>query len=238
MKAIKEQSSLKTYLLVTFSICLIFSACTPAPLFIKSDYSEKQIKSFAVLPLADKRESFSDSLSTDDTIKELEQLITEEILDKDYDVLTPMSIRNILKDKSIPKNRVKDIPISDLCSLLKVDCVLYSNLNYHNDVYFIDHSLTMDFKLFNSIGDSLWTNNIDASNKPILYALGYGLGAGLGSSGYGGNESKGALIAAGIVGALLGVAVADGIVNEISGFIEQCLYSLPDGKGSGVEIER
>ncbi len=238
MKLLQKNNSTVTYLFFALGIFLLIFGCTPAPLFIKPDFGQKQIKSIAVIPVTDNRESNKDTTHTNKSLVGIEKIITEELLDKEYDVLTPVSVHNVFNNQSISEKEVGAMSSSDLCTLLKVDGILFSSLYYHNDVFFIDHSLKMNFKLYDSAGDSLWINNLEENNKPILYALGFGIGAGLGSSGSGGGESKGTLVVAGIVGAFIGVAIADGIVDEQAGFIEKCLYSLPDGKGSGKEIKR
>jgi len=96
----------------------------------------------------------------------------------------------------------------------------------------------MDFELFDAKGHSLWINNLDASNKPFLSAIVYSLGWAIGISI---NKSisskdKSPAIIAGMAGAVIGYAIVDGIENEMSSFIDECLYSIPDGKGGGKEI--
>ena len=186
------------------------------------------------MPVVDKRNVVENTVQPHGSLSIIEELLSKKIMDKDYDVLLPGSLRNIIKEK-----RIENISPENLCSLLKVDGILFSELLDYNDVFFINHSLKMDLRLFDAKGDSLWINNIDASDKPYLSAIGYSLGWTIGISVNSSisSEDKSSAILAGVAGAVLGYAIADGIVNETSRSIDGGLYSLPDGKGSGKEIK-
>ena len=56
--------------LFTFFIGNIFlTGCAPTPIFIKSDYDQKQIKSIAVMPVTDKRILNEDTIRNNENLK-------------------------------------------------------------------------------------------------------------------------------------------------------------------------
>jgi hypothetical protein len=229
----RKSNSVRFYLLTIVVCSIVLIGCAPSPTFIKSNIEQKQIKAIAIMPVVDKRNVVENTVQPHGSLSIIEELLSEKIMDKDYDVLLPGSVRNIIKEK-----RIENISPENLCSLLKVDGILFSELLDYNDVFFINHSLKMDFRLFDAKGDSLWINNIDASDKPYLSAIGYSLGwtIGISINSSISSEDKSAAILAGVAGAVIGYAIADGIVNETSRSIDGGLFSLPDGKGSGKEI--
>jgi len=230
----RAKSNLVKFCLLAFFIgSIIMIGCAPAPRLIKSDFEQKEVKTIAIMPVVDKRNVVEDTVQSHESLSIIEKLLSEKIMDKDYDVLSPGSVRNIIKEK-----KIENMSPENLCSVLKVDGILFSHLFDYNDVFFINHSLKMDFELFDAKGHSLWINNLDASNKPFLSAIVYSLGWAIGISI---NKSisskdKSPAIIAGMAGAVIGYAIVDGIENEMSSFIDECLYSIPDGKGGGKEI--
>ena len=59
------------------------------PTFIKSDYDQKQIKSIAIMPVSDKRNLVEDTVHANESLLNIEELLSKKVMDKNYDVLSP-----------------------------------------------------------------------------------------------------------------------------------------------------
>ena len=96
----------------------------------------------------------------------------------------------------------------------------------------------MGFKIYDAKGDSLWINNLDESNRPFLEAIGASVGWAIGISldNKISSKDKTPKFLIGAASAVIGYAIIDGILNEISMSIGKGLKSLPDGKGRGISI--
>src|ERR1035437_2708469 len=225
--------SISIYLLTFFICSIIVTGCSPAPLFMRPDFEQKQIRTIAIMPVIDKRNKAEDKVQSPKSISNIEELLSKKIMDKSYDVLSPGSVKNILKEKAI-----ENMSPENLCSILKVDGILYSELFDYTDIYYINHSIKMGFKIYDAKGDSLWINNLDESNRPFLEAIGASLGWAIGISldSKISSKDKTPKILIGAASAIVGYAILDGILNEISMSIGKGLKSLPDGKGRGVGI--
>ena len=207
--------------------------CSPAPTFVKSNYEQKQIKSIAIMTVIDKRNVVEDTVQSHKSISHIEELLSKKITDKNYDVLSPGSVKNILKEKAI-----ENMSPENLCSILKVDGILFSELFDYSDVFFINHSIKMRFKIYDAQSDSLWINNLDDSDRPFLSAIGAAAGWAIGISidNKISSTNKAPTIVAGVAAAELVYLIVDGLRDETSGSIDGVFHSLPDGKGSGKRI--
>ncbi len=212
----------------TFFILILFG-CSSAPTFIKSDYDQKQIKSIAIMPVIDKRNIVEDTVQSNESLSNIEGLVSKKIMDKNYDVLSPGSVKNIIKEKEI-----ENMSPENLCSVLKVDGILFSELFNYSDIFFINHSIKMEFKIFDANGDSLWINNLDNSDRPFLSAIGASLGWAIGVSIDKKISSKNKLptILAGVAAAEVVYLIVDGVSNETSQSIDKVFKSLPEAKGT------
>ena len=208
---------------------LILFGCSSAPTFIKSDYDQKQIKSIAIMPVIDKRNIVEDTVQSNESLSNVEGLVSKKIMDKNYDVLSPGSVKNIIKEKEI-----ENMSPENLCSVLKVDGILFSELFNYSDIFFINHSIKMEFKIFDANGDSLWINNLDDSDRPFLSAIGASLGWAIGVSIDKKISSKNKLptILAGVAAAEVVYLIVDGVSNETSQSIDKVFKSLPEAKGT------
>jgi hypothetical protein len=204
--------------------------CSSAPTFIKSDFEQNHIKSIAIMPVMDKRKLVEDTVQSHKSLSIIEELLSKKIADKNYDVLSPGSVKNIIKGKAI-----ENMSPENLCSILKVDGILFSELFYYSDVFFINHSIKMRFKFFDAKGDSLWTNTLNDSDKPFLTAMGASLGWAIGVAVHDKVSSNDKLptILAGVAAAELVYLVVDGLSDETSQSIDGVFHSLPDGKDRG-----
>ncbi len=171
------KTSIRIYLFTIFIFTIILIGCAPAPTFIKSDFDQKQIKSIAIMPVIDKRNINEDTVQSQESLSNIEELLAKKIMTKNYDVLSPGSVKDIIKEKVI-----ENMSPGNLCSELKVDGILYSELFDYTDQFFIHHSIKMGFKIFDAKGDSLWTNDLDDSDRPFLSAIGASLGWAIGVS--------------------------------------------------------
>jgi hypothetical protein len=205
------------------------TGCNPGPIFIKSDYEQRQIKTIAIMPVTDKRNAAQDQVKSNESISNIEELLSKKIIDKNYDVLAPGSVKNTIKEEGI-----ENMSPENLCSILKVDGILFSELYDYSDVFFINHSIKMGFKIFDAKGDSLWINNLDDIYRPYLSAIGASLGWAIGVSVDKKIPSKDKLptIAAGVAAAELVYLVVDGLSNETSQSIDGVFHSLPERKGN------
>ncbi len=222
-----ERNSIRIYIAALFVCSLILAGCSTAPTFIKPDFEQKQIKSIAIMPVIDKRNSVEDTVQAHDNLLNIENLLSNKIVDKHYDALSPGSVKNIIEDKAIENMSPKN-----LCSILKVDGILFSELFDYTDVFFINHSIKMRFKIFDAQGDSLWINNLDDSDRPFLSAIGASAGWAIGVSidNKVSSNDKVPIILAGVAAAELIYVVVDGVSNETSQSIDRVFKSLPDGK--------
>jgi hypothetical protein len=223
-----ERNSIRIYIASLFVCSLILAGCSAAPTFIKSDFEQKQIKSIAIMPVVDKRNCVEDTVQARENLLNIEDLLSKKIVGKNYDVLSPGSIKNITKEKAI-----KNMSPENLCSILKVDGILFSELFDYSDVFFINHSIKMSFKIFDAKGDSLWINDLDDSDKPFLSAIGASVGWAIGVSidNKVSSNDKVPIILAGVAAAELIYIIVDGVTNETSQSIDRVFKSLPDGKG-------
>ena len=224
----RARKLIKLQLAIFFISGLTMIGCSTAPTFIKSDYEQKQIKSIAIMPVIDKRILAEDTEQSKEVLSNIEELVSKKIKDKNYDVLSPGSVKNIIKDKAI-----EDMTPGNLCSVLKVDGILYSELFDYTDQFFIHHSIKMGFKIYDAKGDSLWINDLDDSDRPFLSAIGASLGWAVGVSFDKKVSSKDKVptILAGVAAAELVYVIVDGLSNETSQSIDKVFKSLPDRKG-------
>lgn len=225
----RERNSIRIYIASLFVCSLILVGCSAAPTFIKPDFEQKQIKSIAIMPVVDKRNSVEDTVQAHENLLNIEDLLSKKIVDKNYDVLSPGSVKNIIKEKAI-----ENMSPENLCSILKVDGILFSELFDYSDVFFINHSIKMGFKMFDAKGDSLWINDLDDSDKPFLSAIGASVGWAIGVSidNKVSSNDKVPIILAGVAAAELIYIIVDGVSNETSQSIDRVFKSLPDGKGT------
>lgn len=210
---------------IMFSIIMI--GCSPAPTFIKSDFDQKQLKSIAIMPVIDKRNSADDILRANEDLLNIEKLLAEKIVEKHYDVLSPGSVKSIIEEKEI-----EDMSPENLCAILKVDGILFSELFDYADVFFINHTIEMRFKIIDAKGDSLWINDLDDADIPFLSAIGASLGWGIGIalSNKTPSNDKVPIILAGVGAAELIYLIVDSVSDETSQSIDGVFKSLPDGK--------
>jgi len=227
------RNSTRIYLFTFFVCSIIMIGCSPAPTFIKPDFEQKQIKSIAIMPVIDKRNTVGDTAQSHESLSNIEELLSEKIADKNYDVLSPGSVKNTIKEKAI-----ENMSPENLCSILKVDGILYSELFDYSNVFFINHSIKMGFKIYDAKGDSLWINNLDESDRPFLSAIGASVGWAIVISldNKISSKDKTPKILVGAASAVVGYAIIDGILNEISMSIDRGFHSIPDGKGTGKGI--
>ena len=203
--------------------------CSSAPTFIRPDYDQKQIKSIAIMPVTDERGINEDTIQAQKDLINIEQILSEQIKDKNYNVLSSASVRNIVKE-----NANENMTPENLCSILKVDGILYSELYDYTDVFFVNHSIRMEFKVYDAQGDSLWINNLDDSDRPFLTAIGASLGWAIGVSIDKKIESKNKvpIILAGVAAAEVVYVVVDALSNETSQSIDKVFKSLPEAKST------
>jgi hypothetical protein len=224
----RKASFSRAGLFIIFVLGLITIGCSTAPNFIKPDFEQRQIKSIAIMPLADKRNTSEGRDNSKESISKIENLLVKKFVDKHYDVVSPATVMNVIKEIIN-----QSISHENLCSLLKVDGILYGELYDYSDIFFIKHSLKMSFKINDAKGDSLWVNNVDDIDRPFLTALGASLGWAIGASVESNNSSKNKapIILAGAAAAELIYAVVDGVTDETSRSIDKAFNSLPDAKG-------
>jgi hypothetical protein len=225
--------SIRTYLIIFFICSIIMTGCSPAPTFMRPDFEKKQIRTIAIMPVTDKRDSPDNKAQSNDNLLNIEELLSKKIIDKNYDIISPELVKNIIKEKTIENMSPKN-----LCSTLNVDGILYSELFDYTDIFYINHSIKIDFKIYDAKGDSLWINNLDASNRPFLEAIGASIGWAIGISldNKISSKDKTPKILIGAASALVGYTIIDGILNEISMSIDRGLKTLPEGNGSGKKL--
>ena len=180
------------------------------------------------MPVSDKRVSAEDKELLLRNSVNIENSLSELLMEKNYDVLTADSVKIFLNGKT-----VENMSHATLCSLLNVDAVLYSELFSYSDKFLLDHSIKMSCKMFDANGDSLWMNDLNDSDKPFLSAVGSSLGWGIGISNNNNipSNEKFPTILAGLTAAELVYAAVDGLSNETSQSITKAFQSLPEKKG-------
>lgn len=225
----RARKPIKFHLAIFFIFSLIMIGCSTAPTFIKSDYDQKQIKSIAIMPVIDKRNIDEDTIQVKESISNIEELLSKKIIEKHYDVITPSTVKNLIKEKEI-----QDLSPKNLCSILNVDAILISELYDYSDKFFVNHSIKMRFNIYDAQGDSLWINELDDSDKPFLSAIGASLGWAIGVAVDNKISSKNKLptILAGVAAAQLIYVIVDGVSDETSESIDRVLKSLPDAKST------
>jgi len=229
----RKSNSIRIYLLTLLIGSLILIGCAPVPTFIKPNFAKNQIKSIAIMPVIDKREVSEDTLQSHRSLSNIEEILSKKIVEKNYDFLSPWSVKNIIKEKA-----AENLSPQYLCSLLKVDGILISELFDYSNIFFVNHSIKMRFKIFDAQGDSLWINNLDDNDKPYLSAIGASLGWAIGVAVDNkiSSHNKFPTILAGLAAAELVYVIVDGLTNETSQSVDKVFRSLPDGKGNGKAI--
>jgi hypothetical protein len=224
-----ERNSIRIYLLTFFILSIIIVGCSTAPTFMRKDLDQKQIKLIAVMPVIDKRTTVEDTIEANKSLLKIEELLSQKIIDKHYDVLSAKTVKNIIKEKI-----VLNMSPENLCSTLKVDGIIFSELFDYSDNFFINHTLKMRIKIYDSQGDSLWVNDLDDSDKPFLSAIGASLGWAIGVAVDNkiSSKDKAPIILAGVAAAEIVYIIVDGVSDETSQSIERVFNSLPDSKGS------
>jgi len=203
--------------------------CAPGPVFLKSDYEQKHIKSIAIMPVLDKRNNIEITVQSDKSLSNIEELLSKKIIDKHYDVLSSAAVENVLKEKAI-----QNMSPDKLCSILNVDGILFSELYDYSNVFFINHSIKMHFKIYDAQGDSLWINDLDDIDRPFLSAIGASLGWAIGVAidNKISSKNKAPTILAGVAAAELVYLIVDGLSNETAQSIDKVFHSLPDVEGT------
>ena len=226
-------NSIITYLIIFFICSMIMTGCFAAPTFMRPDFEQKQIKTIAIMPVTDKRNITGNTAQSYENVSNIEELLSKKITDKNYDIISPGLVKDIIKEKTI-----ENMSPENLCSILKVDGILYSELFDYTDIFYINHSIKIGFKIYDAKGDSLWINNLDASNRPFLEAIGASIGWAIGISldNKISSRDKAPKILIGAASAVVGYAIIDGILNETSMSIGRGLKSLPEGNGSGKKL--
>ena len=202
--------------------------CSTAPTFIRTDFDKTHIRSIAIMPVSDKRNVSEDSKLAAKNVSDIEKSLSETLIEKKYDVLSADSIK--IKTNSIQSGKMTQ---AQLCSMLNVDAILYSDLYDFSDVFLVNHSLKMSYKMFDAKGDSLWLNNMDDMDRPFVSAIGSTLSWGIGVSTDNNISSADKLptILAGVAAAELVYAAVDGLSNEMAQSINKVFHSLPEKKG-------
>jgi hypothetical protein len=234
MKSISGSCSLevKTSAIIFLSAVFISAVnligCAPSPVFIKSDFEDRNIKSIAIMPVIDKRDVSDNPKQQESDLPKIEELLANKMIEKHYDVLSSAKVKEALNDESI-----KNVPPENLCSELKVDGILFSELYEYSDDFYIKHSLNMHFNVYDAQGDSLWINDVDDSERPFLEAIGSSLGWAIGVAVDKKVESKNKIpiILAGVAAGQLVYIIVDAVSDETSQSIDRVFSSLPSSKG-------
>lgn len=220
----KLQSPVPITLLSLFISSHLMLGCSTAPLFIKSDFEKEKIRSIAVLPVVNKCKGTEDQNQVRKNLSTIETSLVKTLTEKNYAVLAPEAVTNILKEKE-----TDNVSTVSLCSLLNVDAILYSEVFDYSDVLLLNHSIKMNLKMVDAKGDSLWLNNLDDNVQPFVSAIGPTLGWGIGISNnkkIPSNE-KVPTILAGIAAAELVYTLVDVLSNETAQSIDAVFDSLP-----------
>lgn len=218
---------IRKYLLLLFTFTLLLIGCSPTPTFIKPDFEQKQVKVIAIMPVDDKRNIIEDTATAKQTLSKIEELVTQKLLDKNYDVISVNTVKSELDTKEIKYNTPEQIS-----KTFNADGILFSELYDYSDELYIDHTLKMHFIIYDANGDSLWINDLDDNDKPFLSALGASLGWAIGVAVDNKISSKNKLstILAGVAAAELMYIVVDAVSDETSESIGRVFKSLPDVK--------
>ena len=223
------KSTAKRLLSFLFLSTVLMIGCAPTPTFIKPDFDQKQIKVIAVMPVVDKRSFAEDTTAAIKTLTKIEELISNKIAEKNYHVISAGTVKRIMNGKEI-----KNLTPQFLCTALNADGILFSELYEYADEFYVDHSLKMQFSIYDAQGDSIWVNELDDSYKPFLNALGASIGWSIGVA-VGNNissDNKLPVILGGVAAAQLIYTVVDAVSDETSQSIDNIFKSLPDAKGS------
>ncbi len=222
------KSPFKTFILFLTTFTVLMIGCAPTPTFIKPDFEQRQIKVIAVMPVVDKRNITEDTVDVQQSLAKIEALISKKIVEKNYDVVSVSTVKNLLNGKEI-----QNLTPEYLCSTLNVDGILFSELYDYADVFYLDHSIKMHFSFYDAQGDSLWINELNDSDKPFLSAIGASLGWAIGVAVTDEVSSKNKLptILTGVAAAELIYVIVDGVTDETSKSIEKVFKSLPEAKG-------
>jgi len=223
------KSTAKRLLSFLFLSTVLMIGCAPTPTFIKPDFDQKQIKVIAVMPVVDKRSFAEDTTAAIKTLTKIEELISNKIAEKNYHVISAGTVKRIMNGKEI-----KNLTTQFLCTALNADGILFSELYEYADEFYVDHSLKMQFSIYDAQGDSIWVNELDDSYKPFLNALGASIGWSIGVA-VGNNissDNKLPVILGGVAAAQLIYTVVDAVSDETSQSIDNIFKSLPDAKGS------
>jgi hypothetical protein len=196
------------YLVIIISAAVFLTGCAPTPIFLKSDYNKKNsLGTIAVMPTWDDRVRENDP----ETMKSIESKLTDALIDRYYDVLSPEKTFRVLEEKGYSEKSLDTLSPQQICRALSVDGVMNSSLHDYDNIFFIHHKLVMDLQLFSANADTIWMHYIDESSIPIIPA-----------------------ICIGIIPMIIIEAIDDFDESQISRY----LGTLPEGHGSGHLIRR
>ena len=222
--------------IVILGLCL-FGCGTVPPEFLQSDYENNSVKSIGILELKDNSALNAETEITQEDFKNVENIVIEEVLNRDYDVVAPVQY------KGSGINGVEDLTrskIAEICEKEKVDAVLFPSISRYKDDFLGEHILQMNFKLYKANGDSIWVDKIELDKNGLPTFLLFVAGITVGSFAYPSDvvePSTSTKLAFGLGAGVLGGLLAEGITNHISDAISERFGTLPEGVGNGKRIK-
>jgi hypothetical protein len=223
------------FLIVLFLV-FIYGCGSVPPTFLLSDYENNPVKTIGIFEL--KKDNFSNDefeISKED-FNNVESIIIEKVLDRDYDVVAPIEYTGFGIDSD--KDLTKEF-ITEICKKWKVDAILFSSISKYEDSFLGQHSLQMNFRLLKDDGDSIWTDKINLDRNSLLGFFGFVVGVTVAVLVYPddtGSLSTGTRAAFGLGAGVLGGLLAEGLTNYISEAIAKRFETLPEGGGQGNRI--
>ena len=215
----------------------VYGCGSAPPIFLQSDYENKALTSIGILELKEESVLNDEFEISEEDFKSVESIVIEEVLNRDYDVAAPVIYKSyeIDSDEDLTKEMIFKI-----CEKEKVDAILFSSISKYEDNFLGQHSLQMNFKLFQANGDSIWVDQVDLDKNSLPGFLGFIVGITLGVAIYPdetGTLSTSTRFAFGLGAGVLGGLLGEGITNHISTAISERFKTLPEGVGDGNRIE-
>lgn len=224
-------------LLIVFFGLGLFGCGTVPPVFLQPDYENNPLKTVGIFELKDNSFLNEEANISAEDLKNVENIVIEEVLNRDYDVAAPVEYKSYGINTNQDLNKEM---IFRICEKEKVDAILFSSISEYEDSFLGQHSLQMNFKLLKANGDSIWVDQVDLDKNSLPGFLGFIVGITLGVSVYPddtGTLSTSTRLAFGLGAGVLGGLLAEGITNHISDAISERFKTLPEGVGEGNRIK-
>jgi len=149
--------------LIIFLICVSIAGCASKPLILVPDYTQRQPRSVAVLPIEDAR--WTKGQDSKLLCGLVEGMIEQALRNRGYSIIGVGETRRTLWKENISDDAIQSAEPSKIAGVLEVDAILKSRLDAMESKYVVmarTSRLKMDLLLLEGKqGEILWKQGVD-----------------------------------------------------------------------------